>query len=145
MDNKNIHQNTFCTLLHTHGLRATPQRVAICQRLLQQHCHFTAQNLYEELLPQFPTISTNTIYMALTQLESLGLVRRFYMEGNAVYDSNTATHDHAHCRKCGLLIDLTPAENQQIPRYVNDWFIEWGTRLSGLCPRCKANDTESVM
>lgn len=127
-------------LLRKHGLRVTTPRVAICMKLLRHHCHYTAQQLHEALVPQYPAMSQNTVYLTLNQLVSNGLIRSFSMAGNTVYDSNTEMHDHAHCRQCGMLKDLSdpPPPDKQFTGQIKGWELEWGTRLlSGICPTCK--------
>ncbi len=125
------------TLLNDNEMRATPQRIAICKKLLMEKCHRTPNELHEELCQNFPTISPNTVYLTLSQLESAGLIRRFYVDGQAVYDSNTEKHDHIFCRVCKLLLDVDTEKNAPIPKTTEKWSIEWGTRVwSGVCPQC---------
>ncbi len=140
-------EETIKTELREHGLRATTPRIAICLQLLQQHCHYNAQQLHEELSPHHPTMSPNTVYLTLNQLATVGLIRSFNVNGNTIFDSNTTTHDHAHCRHCNTLVDL-PSTTKSLPKTpgkMSDWALEWGTRLwSGLCPDCKqVTDTTS--
>jgi Fur family peroxide stress response transcriptional regulator len=125
-------------LLKRHGLRVTPQRVAICGQLLARHRHVTPQELHEALKGRFPSLSPNTVYLTLSQLESVGLVRRLHVEGQSVFDSNTGPHDHAYCERCGRLEDLPPEQPPGPPPAVGDWRIERASRtLSGLCPACR--------
>ncbi len=138
-------EETISTLLRKHGLRVTAPRIAICKQLLAQHCHYSAQQLHEELAPLHPTMSPNTVYLTLNQLAAIGLIRSFNIDGNTIFDSNTATHDHAHCRNCNTLVDL-PSNSEMPPVNMGEWALEWGTRLwSGLCPDCKqsANTTSA--
>ncbi len=125
-------------LLNENNLRATPQRMAICRQILLEKCHKTPQELHEELCQSFPTISQNTIYLTLSQLESSGLIRRFYVDGQTVYDSNTTMHDHIYCRICKLLLDVDGNDSDHHkPATTEKWTIEWGTRVwSGICPEC---------
>lgn len=125
-------------MLKRHGLRVTPQRVAICGHLLARHRHVTPQELHEVLKARFPSLSPNTVYLTLSQLESVGLVRRLHVEGQSVFDSNTHAHDHAYCERCGRLEDLPPAKAPKPPPAVGAWRIDRTSRtLSGLCPACR--------
>jgi len=126
------------TVLHQHGLRVTPQRLAIADRLLAEARHAVPQELYEDLRERFPSMSLNTVYMTLSQFEENGLLRRFYVDGRAVFDSNTVPHDHACCRSCGVLIDLPQRDDVAVPSALpSGWRIEGYSRLwSGLCPAC---------
>ena len=73
-------------LLKEHGLRVTPQRVAICALLLDRHAHYTPHQVHEALKPRFPSLSPNTVYLTLAQLEAAGLVQRVHVEGQSVFD-----------------------------------------------------------
>lgn len=142
MQKKNWSEENIGTLLRENGLRVTAPRIAICKQLFARHCHYSAQQLHDELSPLHPTMSPNTVYLTLNQFASIGLIRSFNIDGNTIFDSNTATHDHAHCRHCNTLVDL-PSNTETPPTTpinMNEWALEWGTRLwSGLCPDCRQN------
>jgi Fur family peroxide stress response transcriptional regulator len=127
-------------LLRAHGLRVTPQRVAICALLLDRHCHYTPHEVHEALKRRFPSLSPNTVYLTLAQLESAGLVQRVHVEGQAVFDSNTKVHDHLYCQDCGLLADVPAvAAAPKAPPQAARWHIDHASRtLFGLCPACHA-------
>jgi Fur family peroxide stress response transcriptional regulator len=55
------------------GLKLTPQRIAIVRELDGDETHPTAQELYERLLPAFPTMSFATVYNTLAALERAGV------------------------------------------------------------------------
>jgi Fur family peroxide stress response transcriptional regulator len=126
------------TLLHDHGLRVTPQRLAIAEQLLAEARHVVPQEVYEGLKARFPSMSLNTVYMTLSQFEESGLLQRIYVDGRAVFDSNTMPHDHAFCRNCGALADLPQLDETEVPAGVpSGWKVEGYSRLwSGLCPAC---------
>ena len=51
------------TLLKTHGLKATPQRIAIYNYLRHTTAHPTVETIYASLHPANPTMSLATVYM----------------------------------------------------------------------------------
>jgi len=125
-------------LLRTHGMRATPQRVAIAGILLRRPMHVTPQDVYETMSKRFPSISQNTIYLTLAHFEEAGLVHRFHISGRTVFDSNTARHDHAYCRHCGKVVDLPSSDIEKIPKQITSWKVKSESRIwFGLCPACK--------
>jgi len=134
-------------LLRKHGLRVTAPRVAICMKLLEKHCHYTAQQLHAELVPKHPALSPNTVYLTLNQLAAVGVIRSFRMTGNTIFDSNISEHDHALCRECGRLEDL-PSETLNTPTSpacIREWVLEGGTRLwSGFCPTCNESENKTA-
>lgn len=132
-------QGEIAGLLKEHGLRVTPQRVAICALLLDRHCHYTPHQVHEALKRRFPSLSPNTVYLTLAQLEAAGLVQRVHVEGQSVFDSNTRVHDHLYCQRCGLLADVpSAAKAPKAPPQAAGWKVDHASRtLFGLCPACR--------
>ena len=94
-------------VLRARGRRVTLPRLMVHRFVTAAPRHVTADDIHEEL----PSLSFGTIYSTLELLENLGLVRRVStLEGSAVYDSRTDSHDHAECRVCGRMFDLEPRE-----------------------------------
>jgi Fe2+ or Zn2+ uptake regulation protein len=88
------------------GLKMTPQRIAIVRELADDLTHPTAQELFERLKVDFPTMSFATVYNTLDALARLGLTGALRL-GNAVrFDPNTAPHHHAVCDACGVIADV---------------------------------------
>jgi len=136
MDQLN-HSSDTQTLLRKHGMKATPQRLAIADLLLTTPKHVTAQQVYEQLRLSFPSISQNTVYLTLASFEESGLLRRFHANGRTIFDSNTHSHDHACCNECGTITDI-PVEKKTIqPDELGNWEIHNETRTwTGFCPDC---------
>jgi len=126
-------------MLRSHRLRVTPQRLAVAALILPEPVHVTARMVYQKLRETHPAISMNTIYLTLGQFESSGLLQRFEINGNTVFDSNTAAHDHACCSRCKAIIDLSPQQqaSPQLPHALAHWHIDREQRIwRGLCPTC---------
>ena len=125
-------------MLRSHGLRVTPQRLAVAEFVLPKAMHVTARAVYQKLRKTHPAISMNTIYLTLGQFESSGLLQRFEVNGNSIFDSNTTPHDHACCNRCKAIIDLPQqTESMQPPNALTHWRIDRRQRIwSGLCPAC---------
>ncbi len=126
-------------LLRSHGLRVTPQRLAVAELVLSKPTHITARMAHDALTAAYPAISMNTIYLTLGQFEASGLLKRFEVNGNAVFDSNTTPHDHACCSQCKAIIDLPHQDNHspQQPAALCQWNIANEQRIwSGICPSC---------
>jgi len=132
-------QNDTPALLRSHGLRVTPQRLAVADLILHEPMHVTARNVHQQLRKTHPAISMNTIYLTLGQFESSGLINRFEVGGNSVFDSNTEPHDHACCKRCKTMIDLSQGSAlPMLPAALADWHIDCEQRIwSGLCPDCR--------
>lgn len=128
------------------GLKLTPQRVAIVRELEHDTTHPTAQELYERLAPDFPTMSFATVYNTLDALAKLGLVGMLRLgNGNAVrFDPNTSSHHHAVCDRCGAVVDLpAPAPSKKsVARAEKMSGFEIRTEertYRGVCSQCAAS------
>jgi len=138
-----IHPEDAHVLLKRHGLRATPQRIAMAELLFSSAQHVTPLSVYQSLCDQFPSLSQNTVYLTLAQFEQKGLLRRLPIPGGMLFDSRTGPHDHACCRLCGEVMDVpAAARSSRPPVELSTWSIEQEGRVwSGVCPRCAAEKT----
>ena len=132
-----MNSNEIRDLLRQHGLRATPQKMAIAKHLLTENCHCTPQELFEELKTRFPSMSPNTVYLTLGQLEERGILERIHVGRMTVYDSNTSEHDHAFCTQCGLIMDIEHPKPNASPTALNNWNIKGERSIwYGMCDNC---------
>lgn len=122
------------------GLKVTPQRLAVFRALWGDETHPTAQEIYERLQVQFPTMSFATVYNTLDALASIGRVRALTVGGGATrFDPNVATHHHAICDRCGAVRDVPAGTRpvERVPRTVSGFRVRRVERLyRGLCPEC---------
>ncbi len=89
------------------GLKLTPQRLAIVRELATDPTHPTAQELYERLRREQPTMSFATVYNTLDALAAAGLCSSLALApGASRFDANMAPHDHLVCDGCGLVRDI---------------------------------------
>jgi Fur family peroxide stress response transcriptional regulator len=93
------------------GLKATPQRIAILRALDGDETHPTAQELYERLIGEFPTLSVATVYNTLSALTRAARCVPLELGGPVRFDPNVTAHDHAGCERCGRIrdVDLQPS------------------------------------
>ncbi len=126
------------------GLRLTPQRLAICRALADSREHPTAQTLYEQLRPQFPSLSRATVYNTLDVLVRSGLAQELGTAGdNAIhYDADTTPHVNLVCVRCHRVEDLPGVPLDGVARQVaqGSGYELQGARVVyyGLCPDCRA-------
>src|SRR6185437_4142380 len=93
--------------LRATGLKLTPQRLAIVRELAADPTHPTAQELFERLRPELPSMSFATVYNTLDSLASAGLCAALSLSpGPARFDPNMRPHDHAVCDRCGQVRDV---------------------------------------
>ena len=95
--------------LRAHGLRVTPQRLAVHTALRALGRHATAEDVLERVHGTVPGVSLPTVYADLELLADLGLASRFHAGRAIRYDPRADPHHHFVCDTCGAVIDLDAA------------------------------------
>ncbi|PCJ60000.1 MAG: Fur family transcriptional regulator [Planctomycetota bacterium] len=90
------------------GVNPTAQRIAICQFVLCQGDHPTADEIKTWVDQHFPKLSLATIYNTLKTLTDAGVLReyKFPHSGKSFYDNNLVDHYHLLDEESGKLIDI---------------------------------------
>ncbi|OGI11192.1 MAG: hypothetical protein A2Y40_04930 [Candidatus Margulisbacteria bacterium GWF2_35_9] len=127
-------------LLKKNGVKTTPQRLAIITFLENNLIHPSAEQIYETLKKDFPTMSLATIYNTLDKLNEIKKVIKINFSGdNKVhYDYNTHFHYHFLCNICNNIYDITPKEKPEMLGAINDGhhIEETHTYFKGICKSC---------
>lgn len=129
--------------LHKAGLRATPQRIAICEMLTESHDHPTANDIYLELKEKYPSLSLATIYNTLDVLVGIGLVNALGSIGDdkVHFDADVSPHINLACVKCHKIVDTTSNFINQVNDEINkkSGYELFGSRILyyGHCPECQ--------
>jgi Fur family ferric uptake transcriptional regulator len=94
-------------LLRKHGLRVTPQRLAVLNAV-SAHSHATADGVAEAARANIGAVSVQAVYDALGLLTEHGIVRRIQPAGSpARYERRVGdNHHHLICRLCGRTSDV---------------------------------------
>jgi len=123
------------------GLKMTPQRFAILEYLENNRNHPSAEEIFNALKDQFPSMSIATVYNTLEVLVAKGLVKELNIDPTKKrFDPITKPHHHFICRKCGKIIDLEKNFDIAIPEELKDCEIfDSQVIFSGLCPACKVD------
>jgi Fur family iron response transcriptional regulator len=94
--------------LRSAGLRLTRPRLALA-RLLSDggHRHVTAEKLHGEAIAAAIPVSLATVYNALHQFTTAGLLREVVIApGRSYFDTNVDAHHHFFCESTGMLQDI---------------------------------------
>jgi len=71
------------------------------------HNHPSAEDVYSDIIKNYPNISKATVYRNLNEIHKAGIVDKIIVPGGAdIYDATTDGHHHAICKLCGDFIDL---------------------------------------
>jgi Fur family peroxide stress response transcriptional regulator len=139
-----LNEQELIDLLHIHGFKATPQRLAICKYVLQNKDHPTAEKIYNEVKKTHKTISQATVYKTLTLLKNLGLITELSFENNqSRFDPNLNYHINIICPNCESITDYES-------ELVNEMWLKIKSEIGGnitsqrldvykICKNCQKN------
>jgi len=131
MDNISIY-------LSGYGIRPSYQRIAIMRYLLKNATHPTADDVFESLRKQIPTLSKTTVYNTLKLFVENGAALYIGIdEKNARFDGTVNPHVHFRCKDCGIIIDLPMSTDQFLPVGFKGDIDETYFYLKGRCEKCK--------
>lgn len=109
--------NAESSELRKAGLKVTHPRMRILE-ILDSHegKHFSAEDIYRELLAKHDDIGLATVYRVLTQFEAAGMVLKHNFEGGqAVYELDRGKHhDHMVDVETGKVIEFSSEEIERL-------------------------------
>lgn len=139
MDSKEKIINVF----RKNGFRATPQRVAIAQVVLNSKDHPTAEQVHEIVTRGNPSISLSTVYNTLHTMRDVNMLQELAFSNNNRFDSNTRIHVNLVCMNCGEIIDI---ESETFEKEVETISKRRGLTITGhrfdlygVCRKCSIN------
>ena len=138
--------HTLTQTLQKAGMRITPQRIAICQLLVNSVEHPTAMSIYEMLKADYPSLSLATIYNTLDVLVALGSINVLGSIGDdkVHFDADTIPHINLACVKCHKITDVSSDYVEKMNSEIteNSGFHLLGSRVLyyGICPDCQKSE-----
>ena len=128
--------------------RNTVQRELVMNAVQRLRNHPTAEQVYEQIHPEHPSVGLGTVYRNLSALSEEGQLIRVAFPGEADhFDHTLHPHYHALCRECRRVFDV---EGAPLPQVDAGQFEAHGFRVEscellfrGLCPDCAAREAEN--
>lgn len=122
--------------------RNTIQRALILDAVNKLQCHPTADEIYNAVVQEHPSISRGTVYRNLQRLCEMGEIRKREIPGGADrYDHLCHDHYHIRCVKCGRVFDVDMEYMEDLEKSVRDThgfqFTGHDIVFKGICPACK--------
>jgi Fur family peroxide stress response transcriptional regulator len=139
---------TLTANLQQAGMRLTPQRMAVCKLLVESDEHPTAAMIYDELRPDFPSLSLATVYNTLDTLVNLGAINVLGHAGDdhVHYDADMEPHINLACVACHRISDIPSEHVQHLGGEISQvsGYKLLGARVLyyGLCPECQQKSNE---
>lgn len=121
--------------------RNTVQASLILETMENMDGHKTADQIYDEIIKKYPSISKATVYRNLKKLCKAGKIKKIEIPNCADYFERTkGSHYHVQCIKCGIIADVNMdyMENLEETIHKTDGFIffEHNIIFNGICPKC---------
>jgi Fur family peroxide stress response transcriptional regulator len=89
------------------GAKITATRIAILKLLENRYDHPSAEQIFLELKPDYPTLSIATVYSTAQLLAKGSMLRILSIDEKKVYyDPNMNVHGHFLCRVCKKVFDV---------------------------------------
>ena len=96
----------FIKKLRKNGYKATHQRIAIYEIINSFEEHPTAEDIHNEVLKKFPSLSLSTVYQVLHLLRDLGEVTELKLSNHSSkFETNSELHINLICPKCDTILD----------------------------------------
>ena len=125
----------------TEGKRNTIQRQLIKNAVKKLDIHATAEQVYDYIAEENPSIGRATVYRNLGRMSESGeLLRISSYSGVTHYDHNCHEHYHFICKNCKRVIDMEGSLSDVFARFENTEgfdIADCHISFSGLCWDCK--------
>ncbi|HKX26533.1 MAG TPA: transcriptional repressor [Blastocatellia bacterium] len=135
----------FFDHLRRAGFKKTAQRELILQVFLKTEGHLSAEDLYNLVKAEDPSVGFTTVYRTLKLLHECGLAREERLgDGCKRYEHeyNHQHHDHLICTECGHLIEFynedIEKKQDEITAQYNFQPTHHSLRIFGICSNCQA-------
>ncbi len=127
--------------------RTTVQKKLVLKTVRELKRHLTADEVYEIIKKEYPSIGKGTVYRNLGILAEEGDVRRVEVpDGPDRFDFTLKKHYHVRCVRCGDVSDVDmddlPDLKEKIRSTNGMEFLDYDIFFKGICPACRAKKRE---
>ena len=103
-----------------HELKATHPRIAVLHELMMCEAHPSAEQLYERITDNNPSISLGSVYRVLEKLVEANLASRVASKsGTKRYDANLEPHSHIYSVNTEEIQDF---HDEELSLIIKDYF-----------------------
>lgn len=125
--------------------RNTIQKELVLDAVLCMHHHVTADEVYEFIRKDHPTIGKGTVYRNLAVLTEEGKIQKVEIpDGPDRFDYITDKHFHVRCVKCGRVFDVEMEKIPELWELVKDsngvTILDYDILFKGICEECKKGE-----
>lgn len=144
LNDPHVRYEELIDALKKKGCRMTPQRLELVRIIAASEGHPSANQLYEEIKNQFPTMSQATVYNTLALLKDMNQILEIDLHGDSHYDGNRPEpHPHIICTECNQIVDgdinLDGDMIKEVEQTSGFQITRSQISFYGLCPNCRSN------
>ena len=127
--------------------RNTIQKELVLNAVLKMRRHVTAEEVYEYIKSDYPTIGKGTVYRNLSILVDENRIRKVEIPGGAdCFDFTLEKHYHVRCISCGAVSDVDMDEISTLDALIRDnhgmKFLDYDVLFKGICKECQNKEKE---
>jgi Fur family transcriptional regulator, ferric uptake regulator len=141
----------FLEHLKKAGFKRTAQRELILEVFLRTEGHSSAEDLYQLVKAEDPSVGFTTVYRTLKLLAECGLAREERLgDGRRRYEHQYKHphHDHLICTECGELIEfyseVIERKQDEIAAQYKFQPTRHSLRIFGVCANCQTKSNKLV-
>lgn len=125
--------------------RNTIQKDLVLKAVQELKRHLTADEVYEFIKKEHPTIGRGTVYRNLKILVEEGAIRKVEVpDSSDRFDFTLKDHYHVKCVKCGDIFDVDMEQLPDLKAKIRDThgmeFLEYDIFFKGICPACRTTE-----
>lgn len=125
--------------------RNTIQKDLVLKTVQELKRHLTADEVYEFIKKEHPTIGRGTVYRNLKILVEEGAIRKVEVpDGSDRFDFTLKDHYHVKCVKCGDIFDVGMEQLPDLKAKIRDThgmeFLGYDIFFKGICPACRTTE-----
>ena len=140
----NFNHQEISNKLIQKNIKPSYQRIRILDYMANNLDHPTAERIYNDLLPEIPTLSKTTVYNSLRLFIEAGILQAVNLGDHEThYDYIVEDHGHFKCIHCGIIYDFTLGDDV----FKNNYLIGFKVKekyvyCKGICPKCLDNKNQ---
>ncbi|MBS7378013.1 MAG: Fur family transcriptional regulator [Candidatus Ornithospirochaeta sp.] len=110
--------------------------------------HSTADEIYDNLKDDYPSLGRATVYRNLNKLAEEGQIRRVCVPGGAdCFEKMCSRHYHVKCMECGEIHDVDMGYMEGLEDRIRNLdgyeILSHDIVFSGICPKCRKKNHSS--
>jgi len=133
---KELTSNDFPAYCREHGLKCTPQRLAVFAALRGEMGHPSVDEIWATVKKTVPTVTRDSVYRILNDFAAIGLIARLDALSAARYDTCLGPHAHFICEVCESVTDYSLTAALPIPGGMPREQHHLELRVTGFCDNC---------